>query len=431
MILLAVFLPSLPLSFVRPFYGLLWWYIIAFGNPQSEIYYWSVTTMIPWGLLVAIPTLIGMFLFERNDLRVYRSPEVLIIVVLWIWFTITSFVSTSTPVFQHHAGDTWAQWGNVSKVLLMTLVTISLVNSWYRLKVLVGVISAIFGFFVLKAIPFLIITRGQFRILGPAQSMIGDNNDFGLALDMTLPIFFFMAQLTTSRWWRCVNYCLFACTIPAIFFTYSRGALIGFVVVMGLMLLRVRTRLLLIPLVLLAAVGAFLFAPQAWRDRMDPQQSADSSVHSRLNAWAFSSNLANDFPITGGGFATFTPALYTRYAPEKWEIVGPHSIYFEVLAEHGYPGLALYLTFMGVCLLGAQRLMRSAKRHGDEEVALYVNLFRFSLLAFLVSGSFLQRAYFDYSFCIIACLVALRRVANERWEQDEVAEVEMADGMIA
>jgi probable O-glycosylation ligase (exosortase A-associated) len=431
MILLAVFIPSIPLSFVRPFYGLIWWYILAFGNPQSELYYWSATTMIAWGLLVAIPTVIGMFLFERNDFRVYRSPEVLMIVVLWIWFSITSSVSTSTPMFQHHADDTWTHWGNVSKVFLMTLVTMTLVNSWYRLKVLVSVISAIFGFFVLKAIPFLIITRGQFRILGPPQSMIGDNNDFGLALDMTLPVFFFMAQLTTSRRWKSVYYCLFACTIPAVFFTYSRGALVGFVVVMGLMLWRAKGRLLLVPAVLLGVVVAFLFAPQAWRDRMDPQQKADASVDSRLNAWAFSRNLANDFPITGGGFATFTPELYARYAPEHWEIVGPHSIYFEVLAEHGYPGLALYLTFMAVCLLGAQRLMRSAKWHGDGEAALYINMFRFSLLAFLVSGSFLQRAYFDYTFCIIACMVALRRVASERWEQGGFAEVETAAAVTA
>ena len=305
-------------------------------------------------------------------------------------------------------------------------------DSWYRLRVLVGVISATFGFFVLKSIPFLIVTHGQFHLLGPVQSMIGiDNNDFGLALDMTLPLFFFMAQLTPSHRMKWVYYCLFACTIPAIFFTYSRGALVGLVVVLGLMLLQVKTRLLLIPVILLGTVVAFLFAPEAWRDRMDPSQKADASVRSRLNAWAFSKNLAYDFPIAGGGFATFTPALYDRYAPEKLEIVGPHSIYFEVLAEHGFVGLGLYLTFMAVCFLGTYRLMRSARRYEDEETILFGNMFRFCLVAFLASGSFLQRAYFDYAFCVIACLVVLRRLATEGWEESDGAEIEASEEVLA
>jgi hypothetical protein len=40
-------------------------------------------------------------------------------------------------------------------------------------------------------------------------------------------------------------------------------------------------------------------------------------------------------------------------------------------------------------------------------------MFRYSLLAFLASGTFLQRAYFDYAFSIVACLVILGRIAQK------------------
>ena len=57
--------------------------------------------------------------------------------------------------------------------------------------------------------------------------MIGDNTDFGLALNMTLPLYFFLAQAETKRWVRNAWGVMFLITIPAIFFTYSRGALVG------------------------------------------------------------------------------------------------------------------------------------------------------------------------------------------------------------
>ena len=45
---------------------------------------------------------------------------------------------------------------------------------------------------------------------------------------------------------------------------------------------------------------------------MDPTRpdAIDNSAKERLNAWAFSWNLASAYPLAGGGFATFTPQLF-------------------------------------------------------------------------------------------------------------------------
>jgi hypothetical protein len=42
-------------------------------------------------------------------------------------------------------------------------------------------------------------------------------------------------------------------------------------------------------------------------------------------------------------------------------------------------------------------------------------MFKFSLLAFLTSGIFLGRAYFDYFFALVACVMILDRAARDRW----------------
>jgi putative inorganic carbon (hco3(-)) transporter len=239
-----------------------------------------------------------------------------------------------------------------------------------------------------------------------------------LALVMTLPLYFVLAQAETKRWLKWSLWYVFVITIPAIFFTYSRGALVGLVAVFLVMLLQSRRRLTLLPVAVVAIVVAVTFAPEAWQGRMNltSADAVDASAQSRLNAWEYARALAADYPITGGGFATFTEELYERYWPGQIRnIYGPHSIYFQVLAEHGYVGLALYLFLVSSCFVTTWRLRRTARRHSDNEVALYALMFQLSLVGFLTCGLFLGRAYFDYYFTIVACVIVLDRVAKDRW----------------
>src|SRR5205823_3047910 len=116
--------------------------------------------------------------------------------------------------------------------------------------ILVIVIAGCFAVFVIKLLPFIALTGGAYRVFGPEHSMIGDNNDFGLAMNMTTPLFFFLAQTESSRW-RYFWWSVFIGSIPIIFFTYSRGALVGLAVVMLLMLLQLKQRFIILPVLVL------------------------------------------------------------------------------------------------------------------------------------------------------------------------------------
>lgn len=415
---------------MRPFYGVCLWLIVAFLNPQA--YTWGAATEFPWAMTVAISTLGGLFFFRSADWGRMISRESVMLMVLWLWCTVTSVISTHTPLFQHHAADTWYRWGFVSKILLMTLAMLPIVSDFQKLRITLLTIAGCFGVFVAKAFPFIISTGGQHRLYGPPHSMIADNNDFGLALNMTLPLFFFLAQAETRTWVRWLFGALFVMTIPAIFFTYSRGATLGVVVLSILMIARLRQRLLLAPVVVAGLFFAFMFAPESWTKRMNPDEDnvLDTSARSRLTAWTFAYNLAAEHPITGGGFATFTPELFVMYAPAI-DIHGAHSIYFQVLAEHGYPGLLLYLGLVGMSFWTAAGVLKEARERDDTTVALYANMLRFSLIGFLIPGFFLGRAYFDYFFAVVACLAILKQTAAERWaawdeEEDDEYEEEPA-----
>jgi putative inorganic carbon (hco3(-)) transporter len=395
-LLLAVLVPCVPVCFFRPFVGVVLWTIISFASPQQSA--WGAAYFFPAAEMIAIPTLVGFVVFSRGWMGRMASRESFLILVLWMWFTITSIVSSGTPLFAPHAPETWYRWQFVTKVLLMTLVTMGIVDTFNRLRILVIVTASCFVAYVVKALPLIIATGGGFRLYGPPHSMVEDNNDLGLALNMTLPLLFFLAQTEPGRRVRQLFWALFLVTIPGIFCTYSRGALVGLISVMVLMLMGTKQRVVLLPAVLLGLVIALVFAPPKWKERMDFSRDGaalDASAYSRLNSWTFAWNLANDYPITGGGFDTFTKDLFDRYAPNSLDVHGPHSVYFGVLGEHGFVGLALYLTLVASCFASLRRIGKRAKQLGDEIARSYASAFTFSLVGFLTSGLFLGRAYFD------------------------------------
>ena len=333
-LVLIVLAGSIPFCFLFPTYGVILWAILSFVNPQD--YGWGLAQNASPALAVAIPTLLGFLVFSRNW-KGFVCREVFLMAILWLWFTATTLNSVNDPAFVDKAASAWYRWGLVSKILVMTVVTIGIIDSTKRFRWLVLAIAGSFGILALKTLPTMILSGGASRVYGPPNSMISDNNDFGLALNMALPFFFFLAKAEQKQRTKWLMGIVFLSTILAIIFTYSRGALIGLSVILVCMLLQAKQRVVLIPLAMMVFVFALFLTPQAWRDRMKTisPDSLDPSALSRLNAWTYSWNMTKDYPIMGGGFDAFTPSLFLRYAPDARDVHGPHSIYFGVMAEHG------------------------------------------------------------------------------------------------
>ena len=433
-ILLIALVVSVPLSFLRPVYGVAVWTVMAFANPQS--FGWGLLNQYQPAMLIAIPTILGWLVFCRT-LGALRNREVALLLALLFWFLLTTLNSIYDPSFADKSANAWYRLNVVLKILVMVGVTIAVSDRWGRLRCLVLSIAGSFAFLVLKNLPIMILSNGASRVYGPDHSMIADNNDFALALNMALPFFFFLAKTEPNRRVRLLMGFLFLATIPAVFFTYSRGGFVGLLAVLGFLLMKSKQKLILIPVMLMTLAFGALFTPQAWQDRMSLTQSdklLDASALSRLNAWTYSWRLACDYPIMGGGFDAFTPQLFARYAPNAQDVHGPHSIYFGVLAEHGFAGLTLYLTLIASCFFSLRRITKMARRIGTPEIADYANMLSLSLVGFMTSGAFLGRAYFDLFFTVVACVAILDHVSRAEWAAkiaESEADVEYVEGPAA
>src|SRR5215470_5474308 len=352
-LVLFALIVSVLITLVQPFFGVLSWSVVSYFNPHR--FAWGFAREMNPAIFVASATLLGL-LFTTKRRFPPMTRETKLLLVLWAWFCITTLVSISSSTFSHHADATLSKLGEVSKILVMTFVSLALVTDKSRLRWWYLVTGGCFAFFAFKSTVFGALTGGQFKIYGPEGSSIADNNDFSLAMNMALPLFLYLGPLEERRWIRWVARISFYCGIVAVILTYSRGGMLGGVAVLLVIALRSKHKALGAGGLAIVVILALALAPMAWKQRMSGIEGAsqtDASAQSRIMSWTFAAHLAMDYPITGGGFSTFTPQLQARYGVEQLEGVtfGPHSVYFQFLAEHGFPGLLLFLALVATCLL--------------------------------------------------------------------------------
>jgi probable O-glycosylation ligase (exosortase A-associated) len=421
-LVLAIILGSVPAAFLNPFFGVLMWTWVAYFNPHR--FTWGIAHSFPVALTLAVPVLVGTLFTKKRNKNLFTRETVLLI-LLWAWFAVTLFHATLVPLLSMHVADGREQWIIITKILLMTGFTILLTNSPQRLRLLLLVTVFSFAGLALKGALFGVRTSGDFRVWGPPESFVEDNNDFGLALNIALPLMFFMASTDQSRKIRFLLKIGFLASALVVLLTYSRGALLGIVTVMTVLVLKTRHKLLAGVAVLLAVLAVLSFAPEKWQQRMGNLFFAgklDQSAHQRLVSWQFAWNVAEEYPITGGGMQCFTPEMFARFSnevlPGGGRSSGPHSIYFQILGEQGFVGLALFLSLIGACLLSLRKLRKLVTGLPSLNwVVAYANGLEGGFLAFLMSGAFLGRAYFDLFYQLVACTIILKILYRNEFRQ--------------
>ncbi len=158
--------------------------------------------------------------------------------------------------------------------------------------------------------------------------------------------------------------------------------------------------------------------PQEWYDRMHTikDYKEDASALGRINAWWTAYYVAKD-RITGGGFEMFRWPVFKQYAPEPGRVHDVHSIYFEMLGEHGFIGLFLFLAILGLTWLKCGSIIRKSKRNPHlywaRDLAAMIQV---SLIAYMSGGAFLGLAYFDYFYHLVALTVVTAHLVGQQVE---------------
>jgi probable O-glycosylation ligase (exosortase A-associated) len=197
----------------------------------------------------------------------------------------------------------------------------------------------------------------------------------------------------------------------------SRGGFLALAAMALFLLLKSRQKLIVALVVAIVGVGLLAFMPSAWHERIGTIENyqEDRSAMGRIGAWKFATNLALARPIGGGGFETFQAETYARYGPPEALILDSHSIWFQVLAEHGFIGLGLFLLVWLTAWRTGSRIIRLSRDREDLTWARdLAAMTQAALIAYFVGGSFLGLAYWDYPYILVVVLVATRVVVETR-----------------
>jgi putative inorganic carbon (hco3(-)) transporter len=284
------------------------------------------------------------------------------------------------------------------------------------------------------------VTAGGHKVWGPGTSNIADNNAFALAIIMTIPIVIYLFTHSRNVLLRSALAGGIFLLIVAVIGTASRGGLVGILALGAWILLTTKRKFAFLVLGLPMALIALTFAPDVWYQRMSTIESAsdDSSFMGRVIAWKINTLAAIDHPLTGAGFqSTNDLGIWLHYArefstldfiptppPDPVAAHAAHSIYFQVLGDMGFVGLAIFL----LLLMAAWRnssitVARSRNRPELRWAGDLARTFQYCLVPYMVSGAALNMAYFDLTFSIVALLAVLR----ERMEQQVLVPREVPD----
>ena len=389
--------------FKHPHYGIYLWSWLSYMNPHKLA--WGFATNIPFALMTAVVTL-AAYLFSKEPKRLPWTPETILLAVFLGWMTFTTF-------FAFYPQLAWEQWDKVMKIQIMTLLTAMLITDRQRLEGLVWVIALSLAFYGVKGGIFTILHGGAYQVQGPPTTFIAGNNEVGLALIMTVPLLRYLhlqAQSKLIRWGLAASMVLSGLAGIG---TQSRGALLAAVAMGSLLWLKSRKKATT-ALYIIAAVGLIAAVmPQEYWDRVNTIRTyeQDASAMGRINAWHTAFNLAKD-SITGGGFDTFQAPTFLLYAPDPDNVHAAHSIYFQVMGDHGFIGLVLFVLIGLLAWRTGSKVIQKCRKDPDRKWAVdLAAMIQVSMVGFATGGAFLGLAYFDYYYHLVIILVLTYQIA--------------------
>ena len=131
-----------------------------------------------------------------------------------------------------------------------------------------------------------------------------------------------------------------------------------------------------------------------------------------------------EYPITGGGFDVYTDkAIFPTFVPANLRnrlyglsggLHSSHSVYFELLGEQGFVGLGLFVLLIVSCFQSLRKLRKQSRMYSELSwVEPYTHMFELTILAYLVNGITLGRAYFDFLYQVVALVIVVKILAEQ------------------
>lgn len=404
-LLLLLGYACVPLALWSAYWGLMGYCWLSYMRPQSLV--WNEGVQSARMVFLVGIALIVRTIFSEGP-RVRLRAITLVFIALWAWLGVAT-------LYSRHVEFSQEAFLEFSKAAVAVILITGLVRSRQQYRWLYILLAACPGIWALDYGMYFISSGGASTQEG-AGGM--DNNDMALFISMALPLLVFGACEVRRKWVRLGMYGVAALAVPAVMVTTSRGGLLAVAAAIGLTVARkMRWWKAALCLALVGGIGLAIVPKDAMKryETIGTYQE-DSSAMGRINAWKTARAMAGDRPLTGIGIGTECfLAEYNAYKqiPEDKPHVA-HSVWFSMLGEAGYVGLALFILLTALSILSARRVMALARRRGPDLnwAWNYAAGIQAAIITFAIGGSFLSQNRFEYIYAIFMMTVPLRHLVE-------------------
>ncbi len=403
----------------RPFIGLGLWIWTALFFPNAWVY--GPAQAIRYNLLFAGIAVFG-YLVQPKKPRFHLGATGVMILLFFVWTTLSTLMGGGNPDIQ------WDFWNRFWKIILLFVFVVAIVDDKLHVDFMLWCVVLSVGFYGdLEALKYL-ASGGGHKIAGLADHVLGDRNDLALGLVMVMPICAYLlheyGKQSRALWLGMLA--TMGLLVAAVVGTSSRGGFIALLALGGYFFMKSERKMVLAAAVAVLVLAMSQVVSSEWVDRMNTIDTADNdaSFMGRVVAWKLSLILATQHPFFGGGFKALEyfpvwSSLSQDFGSFSWFYTGDavpdtrgshaaHSVYFQVLGDHGFIGLALYLCILVGSFAKARKIVRVARANkAPDWIPRLATDLQLSLFAFCVGGAALSFAYFDLTFAIMGLLIVL------------------------
>ncbi len=387
----------------NPYYGLLIYVCFAVIRPEF-LWPWSVEPG-NYSRIVAVALLIGWVLKGCGNWHFGRARGV---VAALAGFLVWALVAMS---FAPDRDLAWRYVDNIAKIVLPFLVGITMIDSVAKLKQLAWVLLLSQGYLAFEFNDSYFAGVNRLRADGFGGM---DNNSQAIALVSCVGLAFFLGLQSERLWQKVLAFGLGLLMVHAILFSFSRGGMLALAVTGAASFLlipkKVAHYVLFAAAVLIAVRLAGPEVVERFRTTFAEAEQRDDSADSRVQLWKACLDSMGKRPLGVG------PDNFGEYMPEYGFPRGKkaHSLWLQVGAELGVPGLTFLVLFYGLCVWRLFPLTREKTPVPDPWFRGTARMVIASLVGFAVAAQFVSLDRLEIPYYVVLIGAGLLKIAPAR-----------------
>jgi probable O-glycosylation ligase (exosortase A-associated) len=388
----------------RPFYGLLIYICFAVMKPEF-LWPWSVSGG-NYSRIIALALLTGWALKGFGSWRFARAtPLVILLIGYFLWALVAIGFAFNVLVAVAYCEALF-------KIVLPFIVGITLIDSLSKVKQVAWVLVLSEGFL---AYEFNLSYFSGYNRLWYDGFGAMDNNCNAIALVTCVGLAMFLGFTVRQLWLKAVVAGIWLCLVNAILFSFSRGGMLALAITMAFSFFIIPKRprhyfgfaAAVAIIVMLAGPAVMARFETAFAD----EGSRDASAAGRLELWTACWKSMLENPLGVG------PGHWPLVAPQYGFPLGKqaHSLWLQLGAEFGFPGLALIMTFYVLCLIRVWPMCRERTMVPDLWYRSLARMCTASLIGFCIAAQFVSVYELEHPFYVVLIGAGLLKLkSNER-----------------